>query len=295
VLSLALPEPMAWNQEDTIVVALANRTAAAIEGASIQLVVTGPVMAVPAAAGTPNPPAIDSAGGAVTVTWRLASVAQGAAVEVRQAVRTPPAPAGAAEPPVYPVRATLLGSGGAPLVAPVQGTFGVRPGSEKAAGGCATAGSAPAQRYGIGPVRLGMTGTALRGSCPEARDTAWLAEGTPEKGLLVSLAGRAVVAQLAGDSVARIVAVSREVKTAAGVGIGSTLGDLRSRYGRLCAIEGEGRVALWSPNAPGVSFGVDSIPGAAIPPDSLADELRVSSLWIHGQNTPCPAPPEGNP
>ncbi len=294
-LSLTLPEPMAWNQEDTIVVALANRTAAAIGGASIQLVVRGPVTAVAAPAGTPNAPSIDSAGGATTVTWQLATVAQGAAVEVRQIVRTPPAPAGAAQTPVFAVRASLL-RGGAPLVPPVQGSFGIRPGSERAAGGCATAGSAPAQRYGIGPVRLGMASASLRAACPEARDTSWQAEGMAEKGLLVSLAGRAVVAQLAGDSVARILAVSPEVKTAAGVGIGSTVGDLRSRYGRLCAIEGEGRVALWSPNAPGVSFGL--APGdsaAALPADSLRDELRVASLWIHGQNTPCPARPEGNP
>lgn len=294
-LSLALPEPMGWNQEDTIVVALANRTAAAIDGASIQMVVSGPVAAVAPPAGTPGAPSIDLAGGATTITWRLATVAQGAAVEVRQVVRTPPAPAGDAQTPVFAVRATLL-RGGAALVPPVQGSFGIRPGSEKAAGGCATAGSAPAQRYGIGPVRLGMASTSLRAACPEARDTAWEAEGMAEKGLLVSLAGRPVVAQLSGDSVTRILAVSPEVKTAAGVGIGSTVGDLRSRYGRLCAIEGEGRVALWSPNAPGVSFGL--APGdsaAALPADSLRDELRVASLWIHGQNTPCPARPEGNP
>jgi hypothetical protein len=217
-------------------------------------------------------------------------------VEVRQAVRTPPAPVGAAATaPVFPVRVALLSRAGAPLAAPLQDTIRIRPGSERAAGGCATAGSSPAQRYGIGPVRLGMKSAALRAACPEARDTAWQAEGMAEKGLLVSLAGRAVVAQLAGDSVVRIVAVSPEVRTAVGVGIGSMLGDLRSRYGRLCALEGEGRIALWSPNAPGVSFGLApaDTAGAVAQPDSIRDDVRVASLWIHGKDTPCPARPEG--
>jgi len=296
LVTFAVPEPMGWNQEDTIVVALANRTATAMEGARIQLVMRGAVAAVAAPPGTPGAPAIDSAGGETRVTWELGTVAQGAAVEVRQPVRTPPAPVGAAATtPVFPVRVALLSRAGAPLAAPREDTIRIRPGSERAAGGCATAGSSPAQRYGIGPVRMGMTAAALRAACPEARDTAWQGEGVAEKGLLVFLAGRAVVAQLAGDSVVRIVAVSPEVRTAAGVGIGSTLGDLRSRYGRLCALEGEGRLALWSPNAPGVSFGLApaDTAGAAAQPDSIRDDVKVATLWIHGKDTPCPARPEG--
>ncbi len=291
VVTLAAPEPMAWNQEDTVVVSLANRTAAAIQGGRMTLFLQAPLGAVPAAAGTPGAPAIDSVDGGTRVTWELADVAQGAAVEMRQPVRTPPAPPGAAGTPAYLVRATLLARGGAPMVAPVTDTLRIRAGSEVSAGGCASAGAAPAQRYGIGPVRLGMSADALRAACPEARDTAWQAEGTAEKGLVVSLGGKAVVARLEGDSVTRVVAVSPELRTPAGVGIGSTVGDLRSRYGRLCAVEAEGKVAVWSPNAPGVSFSVDA---PAAPADSLPDEGKVAALWIHGQDTPCPARPEGN-
>ncbi|HEX8361947.1 MAG TPA: hypothetical protein VF613_17640 [Longimicrobium sp.] len=294
VVTLAVPEPMAWNQEDTVVVALANRTATAIQGGRMTLFVQAPLSAVAPAAGTPGAPSVDSADGGTMITWELASVAQGAAIEMRQPVRTPPAPARAAGTPSFVVRATLLARGGAPMLAPVADTVSIRAGSEVSAGGCATAGTAPAQRYGIGPVRLGMTADALRAACPEARDTAWRAEGMAEKGLVVSLGGRAVVAQLVRDSVARVLAVSPELRTAAGVGIGSTLGDLRSRYGRLCAVEAEGKVAVWSPNAPGVSFGVEAPAAAAAPADSLPDEQRVASLWIHGQDTPCPARPEGN-
>lgn len=293
VVTLAVPEPMAWNQEDTLVVALANRTAAAIRGGRMQLFVQAPLSAVVAPAGTAGAPAVDSVDGGTRVTWELGNVAQGAAIELRQPVRTPPAPAGAAGTPAFGVRATLLAPGGAPMGSPVADSVRIRAGSERAAGGCATAGTAPAQRYGIGPVRLGMKSAALRAACPEARDTAWQAEGLAEKGLVVSLGGRAVVARLEGDSVTRVLAASPELRTAAGVGIGSTLGELRSRYGRLCAVEAEGKVAVWSPNAPGVSFGVEAPPAAA-PADSLPDDRTVSSLWIHGQDTPCPARPEGN-
>jgi hypothetical protein len=255
------------------------------------LFVQAPLSAVAPAAGTPGAPAIDSVDGGTTVTWELVNVAQGAALEMRQPVRTPPAPAGAAGTPAFVVRATLAGGGTA--LAPVADTVRIRPGSEVSVGGCASAGTAPAQRYGIGPVRLGMKAAALRAACPEARDTTWQAEGMAEKGLVVSLGGRPVVAQMAGDSVTRVLAASPELRTPAGVGIGSTLGDLRSRYGRLCAVEAEGKVAVWSPNAPGVSFGVEA-PAAPAPADSLPDEQRVASLWIHGQDTPCPARPEGN-
>lgn len=293
VVTMAVPEPMAWNQEDTVVVALANRTAAAIQGGRMQLFVQAPLSVAVPPAGTAGAPAIDSVDGGTRVTWMLGSVAQGAAIELRQPVRTPPAPAGAAGTPAFAVRATLLARTGAPMLPPVGDSVRIRAGSERSAGGCATAGTAPAQRYGIGPVRLGMKASALRAACPEARDTAWRAEGMAEKGLVVSLGGRAVVARLEGDSVTRVLALSPELRTAAGVGIGSTLGDLRSRYGRLCAVEAEGKVAVWSPNAPGVSFGVEA-PAPAAPADSLPDDRTVSSLWIHGQDTPCPAPPEGN-
>ena len=292
VLTLAPLDPVAWNQEDTVVVTLANRTAAALEGARIQLFVQGPVVAP---AGAPGAPVVDSAEGGTRITWELGTVAQGAAVEVRQAVRTPPAPAGAAGAPGFLVRATLLSRAGTPLLPPKQDTLRIRAGSERAAGGCASAGSATAQRYGIGPVRLGMTGAALRDACPEAHDTTWQAEGLAQTGLVVSLAGRPVVAQMTGDSVTLIRILSPEIRTAAGVGIGVTLGDLRSRYGRLCAGRGEGVLAVWSPNAPGISFGLDprEPAGAMASADSLPDPMLVASLWIHGQDSPCPAQPEG--
>jgi hypothetical protein len=291
VVALGIPAPMPWNAEDTLVVTLTNGTAAALRGVRVQLWVRGAAtLPAPAAGGA----VVDSADGGARATWTVAEVAQGTAVELRQAVRTPPAPApapgrGAAPPPASVVRAVLLGADGAPLGTPAQDSLRIRPGSEAIAGGCATSRDATAQRYGVGPVRLGMTAAAVRGACPEARDTAWRAEGTPERGLVVSVGGRAVVAQLAGDSVVRVLALAPEVRTPAGVGIGSTVGDLRARYGRLCTAAAEGRIAVWSPTAPGISFGLPPADSGAAPPDSLADAARVASMWIHGQDTPCTA------
>ncbi|HLL82007.1 MAG TPA: hypothetical protein VK420_05125 [Longimicrobium sp.] len=296
-LAVEIPAPMAWNAEDTVVLTLANRGATALQGVRVRLSVAGPARVPPPAPGDPAAPVVDSADGGMRVTWTLPGVAQGAAIELRHAVRTPPAPGkAAAPPPSFMVRAELLSASGAALAPAVQDTLRIRPGSEATAGGCATSGAATAQRYGIGPVRLGMSSAALRAACPEARDTTWSAEGMAEKGLRVSLGTHPVVAQVVGDSVTRVVALTPGVRAAAGVGIGSTVGELRTRYGRLCTARAEGRVAVWSPNAPGVSFGLAPADSAVAPPDSLADAARVASLWVHGQDTPCPAPPaQGTP
>jgi hypothetical protein len=139
-----------------------------------------------------------------------------------------------------------------------------------------------------------MTVDALRGSCPEARDTAWKAEGTDERGVTVAPGGQPVLAVLAGDTVARIVVGAPGLKTAAGVGVGSSVGDLRTRYGRMCAGMGEGRVAVWFPNAPGLSFGLDTLatrgwtPARAVP-DSIGDEVAIGSLWVRRGTDECPA------
>jgi hypothetical protein len=151
------------------------------------------------------------------------------------------------------------------------------------------------QRYGIGPLRIGMPAAALRSACPEARDTTWQQEGTRERGLFVLVGGRPAVAVVAGDTVRRILVDStgRGLRTPAGLGIGSTLGELRTAYGRGCADEGDGPVAVWFTNTPGVSFALDSATSAAwappAGPDALPDAAKVTGMWIHGQDVRCPA------
>jgi hypothetical protein len=67
------------------------------------------------------------------------------------------------------------------------------------------------------------------------------------------------------------------------------LAELRGRYGRMCAGQGEGRVAVWSPAAPGISFGLDSTAVAAdVDVETLADTARVDEMWVRQGTDDCP-------
>lgn len=297
-LRLEVPGELPWNQDDTLVVTVSNGTPAPLAGATVHLFVQSPVTVL-----------ADSAAGARAVATgegtrveiELATIEPGREGELRQAVRIPPAPAApaaaprdtAAPAPRFLVRAWVTRPGGAQL-ALAQDTLRVRRGSEVVQGGCATARDVAVSRYGIGPVRLGMTPAALRAACPDARDTTWRGqEGATERGQTVSLGGTPVVAVLDGDRVARIVVDTAGVRTAAGVGVGSTLAELRTRYGRGCSGLGEGRVAVWFPNAPGVSFALDTADTKGLAPDLPADSLpptaRVSGFWVRQGTDDCPA------
>lgn len=316
-LALQLADSAAWNQEDTLVVTLANGSAAPVDDARVQLFVQAPV-AVLADSASPARPRVETNAAGTRLTFAVGTVAPGRTVEIRQAFRTPPAPARPA-PPVpgappapkprtppsptdtltrFVVRVLLLRARDSlELSAPAEDTLHIRPGSEVAVGGCTTAADVSVTRYGIGPVRVGMTMAALRSACPEARDTAWKGEeGTQEAGAIVMPGGRRVLAVSAGERVARLVVDQPGLKTAAGFGVGSPVGELRATYGRMCAGTAEKRFAVWFPNAPGVSFALDSAATHAwapthAHPDSIPDETRVGALWVRAGSDDCPAPP----
>jgi len=315
-VKLELPQLPAWNDQDTIGVTVTNGTAAPVADAVLQLYVQGPVkLLADSAAGTG--PAVEATAGGTRLSYPLGTLAPGASLEVRQGVRTPPAPlpaptAGAApkarpaqETPGFTatdttsrflVRASVASRGGTPLAPPVQDTLRIRAGSEVAVGGCGSAGEAVVTRYGIGPVRVGMTEAALRSACPEARDTTWTAEGTKETGLVALPGGRRVLAVTAGGSVRRIEIDDPAVKTPTGFGVGAEVADLRSAFGKMCAGRGDRGVAVWFPNSPGISFALDSVATkgwgpAQAHPDSIPDETRVSALWVRQGSDDCPARP----
>jgi hypothetical protein len=313
-VKLEVPQLPGWNDLDTLGVTVANRTAAPVADAVLELYVQAPVrLLVDSAAGTV--PGVEVTAEGTRLTFPIGALAPGATVAVRQGLRTPPAPAPAAGGKAAPaprtsgftatladtasrflVRATVAGRSGSPLAPPVQDTLRIRAGSEVAVGGCGSTGDVVATRYGIGPVRVGMTETALRSACPEARDTAWTSEGTKETGLVVLPGGRRVLAVTGGGAVRRIVADDPGVRTPNGFGAGSAVAELRASYGRMCAGRGEGKVAVWFPNAPGVSFGLDTAatrgwPAARVDPDSIPDETKVAALWVRQGSDDCPARP----
>jgi len=317
-VTMRVPDQPPWNDQDTVLVTIQNAGTVAVSDAMLDLFVQSPLTAPVDSAAAARPEVSAEAGG-MRLRFGVGTVAAGQTLEIRQAIRTPPAPAPPAAPPApgqppapkpkpqapaatadtvtrFLVRATLVKRDGTPLAPPAQDTVRIRPQSEVTVGGCGNAGDVVVTRYGLGPVRVGMPVDALRAACPEARDSTWRAEGTTETGLVVMPAGHRVVAVAAGGTVQRIVIDQPGMKTASGAGVGSQVGELRTRLGRMCTGAGEGQVAVWFPNEPGISFGLDTAATkgwtpARMDPDSVPDTVPVGRMWVRKGSDDCPARP----
>ena len=152
---------------------------------------------------------------------------------------------------------------------------------------------------GIGPLRVGMRLRDLPRGCA-MRDTALaLAEGMRETAHAVAMGPAAAVAITSGSTdstVSRVIVADSAFRTAAGVGVGSTMADLRRHYGRLCAALGEGTVSVRADTLPGVSFAVSADFGAMAAAQSrlrdaspVPDSARVTAIWLVGAGLRCAA------
>jgi hypothetical protein len=283
-VSLEAPQDAAWSADVSVRATLHNGTGATLEGVRLLLFLPQPLEPV-AEAGRPTPEPVVASGEGTLLAFPLYGLAEGASVTVTPRVRIPPA-AEAGAGGAFVLRAWAERAGER-VGAEAADTLRVRPAARAAGSACAAAADPTATRHGVGPVRLGMAAEALRALCPEARDTAWSAEGLPERGLAVAVGGEPVLAVLVRDTVRRVVLAAPGVSTGAGVGVGATMADLRARYGRGCAGTGEGRVAVWFPNAPGISFVMDAPPDAGTAAE-VPGEARVTTLLVHGETGDCP-------
>ena len=160
-----------------------------------------------------------------------------------------------------------------------------------AAAGCASGAVPAVNGEGVGSVRLGMPLGEAASDCPR-RDTSWSSEGTTERGAVIVLAGHPVVARVAttpDSSITRLVVRDPALRVEGGLGVGSTVGQLRAAYGPLCALTGEGRIVAVVPSLPGLSFVTDAPLAAS--GKRLPDGARVTELLVHGVKTSCQAVP----
>jgi hypothetical protein len=149
---------------------------------------------------------------------------------------------------------------------------------------------------GIGVARIGSTVQSVGQACT-TRDTSFtLGEGIQENGAVIEFSGRRVLALTSGNgTITRLIVADSAFRTERGFGVGSTVGQLREAYGRLCAAVGEGNVAVWLAALPNVSFGIDTrlsdLPGQGTrvsdDPSVIPDEARVTSLWVISEGASC--------
>ena len=155
---------------------------------------------------------------------------------------------------------------------------------------------------GIGPVLRGTRIAQLASRCPVTDTVLPPAEGTPERGHIVTVRGHPIVVLSTGTpdtSIIRVMTVDPAFKTTGGVGVGSSVQALRLAHGRICAARGEGGFVVMAAELPGVSFAIDWSPppsrdpsAADTPfpggdPGTALDATRIVRLWVHGVAGAC--------
>ncbi len=110
----------------------------------------------------------------------------------------------------------------------------------------------------LGPVSRLVTRDSLARLCPGLGDSVWEgAEGIPARVTLLRLGGRSIGFiewSAARQSLLRLLVESPLVRTVDSIGVGTRVGELRRKLGRLNAGYDDAGVYVWSQRAPNLSF-----------------------------------------
>lgn len=144
-------------------------------------------------------------------------------------------------------------------------------------------------RDGIGALRVGASVTDVRARCNVVRDaTRRGVEGMPERRIAVDLGRDTVDAVVVDDRVWRIHVDGPAFRTADGLGVGTTVAELRKdRVARVLA--GEGSMFVTLADQCGLSFKLGGVAfGPARPASELPADARVVEVLAFGCESPQP-------
>lgn len=142
---------------------------------------------------------------------------------------------------------------------------------------------------GIGELRIGATVESVRQKCNVVRDTTVMgAEGMPARKLFVALSRDTVEAEIVNGQVWRIAVDSPRLRTADGLGVGTSIKRLRQlKNPRL--MTGEGQLFVASLEHCGMSFQLANVGPDALRGNTgraglarLPDTAVVSAVLIFG-------------
>jgi len=117
---------------------------------------------------------------------------------------------------------------------------------------------------GIGPAQLGLSTDSLNRLC-SVRDSALRQdEGQPANGKAISVGeGSAPILMFVDDAKKTIRSATTTdpfFRTTTGVGVGSTVAELRANRARMCGDLGPTGIEVWTTSLPGVVFGTTAYP-----------------------------------
>ncbi|MEP6690780.1 MAG: hypothetical protein ABJD07_06455 [Gemmatimonadaceae bacterium] len=140
---------------------------------------------------------------------------------------------------------------------------------------------------GVGPVAVGARMAELAAICPVSDSSFARGALLREDISAVRFGEHAVLAIAVGgfENVARVEVRDAAFRTERGVGVGSTAGELRARYGAFRVRARRGSVILESAAAPGLSFAMTGATPTAGGTE-LSDDALVSAVWVTTTDDP---------